>query len=234
MESKRKTARIAGALYLLMAVTGLFGIMYVPSTIIVSGDATASVNNILASELLFRAGIVSNLICQTTFIFLVTVLYRLFKEVNKKHALLMLALVVVSVPIAFLNMLNQIIALQLLSGSDFLKAFEPEQLNALVMVFLNLYTEGIAVVEIFWGLWLLPFGLLVFKSGFVPRIFGVLLMLACFAYLTESVTHLLFPRYGHTVMLIVSMPQAVGELAMMLWLLIKGVKDEKTVAFQVG
>ena len=234
MEAKRKTARIAGALYLLMAVTGLFGIMYVPSTIIVSGDATATVNNILASEWLFRAGIVSNLVCQTTFIFLVTVLYRLFKEVNRKRALLMLALVVVSVPIAFLNMLNQIIVLQLLSGSDFLKAFETEQLNALVMVFLNLYHEGIAVVEIFWGLWLLPFGLLVYKSGFVPRIFGVLLIIACFAYLTESVAHLLLPRYGHTVLLIVSMPQAVGELAMMLWLLIKGVRDQKAVAFQVG
>ena len=234
MESKRKTARIAGVLYLIMAVTGLFGIMYVPSTIIVSGDATATVSNIKASELLFRIGIVSNLICQTTFIFLVTVLYRLFKEVNRRHALLMLALVVASVPIAFLNMLNQIIALQLLSGSDFLKAFETEQLNALVMVFLNLYHEGVAVVEIFWGLWLLPFGLLVFKSGFVPRIFGVLLIIACSAYLTESVIHLLLPRYGQTVVLIVSMPQAVGELAMMLWLLIKGVRDQKAVAFQVG
>ena len=129
MEPKRKTARIAGALYLLMAVTGFYGIMYVPSAIIVSGDARATVNNILASELLFRTGIVSNLICQTTFIFLATVLYRLFIEVSRKHALLMLALVVASVPIAFLNMLNQIIALQLLSSSDFLKAFETEQLN---------------------------------------------------------------------------------------------------------
>lgn len=233
MDSKRKTARIAGVLYLLMAVTGFFGIMYVPSTIIVRGDATATVNNILAYEWLFRVGIVSNLICQISFIFLVTVLYRLFKDVNRKHALLMLALVVASVPIAFLNMLNQIIALQLLSGSDFLKPFEPEQLNALVMVFLNLHLEGIAVVEIFWGLWLLPFGLLVFKSDFIPRILGVLLIIACFGYLTNSLVHLIFPHYGDTIALIVSAPQALGELAMMLWLLIKGVKDQHAVAFQV-
>ena len=147
-----------------MAITGAFSIMYVPSNIIVHGDVTQTADNIIASESLFRMGIVSYLICQASFVFVVLALYHLFKGTNAKLALLMLALVIVAIPIAFLNMLYQIAALILLSGIDSLQVFEPEQLNALVMVFLELNEQGIYIVQIFWGLWLFPFWLLVYKS----------------------------------------------------------------------
>jgi len=157
MNSNKKTARIAGFWYLLMAITAPIGLLYVPSQLIVPGDATATASKIMASELLFRTGIVCSLIGHVAFIFLVLALYRLLKEVNPKHALLMVVLVLVSVPIAFFNMLNHIAALVLLSGASFLTVFQPSQLHTLVMVFLNLQEYGTIVVQIFCGLWLFPF-----------------------------------------------------------------------------
>jgi len=199
MNSNKKIARIAGFWYLLMAITGPIGLLYVPSKLIVPGDATATANNILASESLFRIGIVSNILCQIAFIFLVLALYRLLKGVDQQHTSLMVALVLVAVPIAFLNMLNPLAALLLLSGAGFLTVFEPNQLHALVMVFLNLQESGTMIVQIFWGLWLLPFGLLVFKSGFFPKILGVFLIVACFGYVVHSFPFLKCPRYGDRV-----------------------------------
>jgi len=228
MNSNKKTARIAGFWYLLMAITAPIGLLYVPSQLIVPGDATATASKIMASELLFRTGIVCSLIGQVAFIFLVLALYRLLKEVNPKQALLMVGLVLVSVPIAFLNMLNHIAALVLLSGASYLTVFQPSQLHALVMLFLNLQEYGTIVVQIFWGLWLFPFGLLVFKSGFFPRILGILLIIAGFCYLAHSFTFLLFPRYGDIISQYTAMPEAIGELSIILWLLIKGVNDQKT------
>ncbi len=224
MDSTQRTARVAGLLYLLVGVTSAFSLMYVPSTLIVRGDATATAHNIIASELLFRIGIVSGLISQTSFIFLVLALYHLLKGVNNKYALLMVALAAVSVPIVLLNMLNQFAALILLSGPNFLSAFEKSQLDALVMVFLSLYNHGIFVAEIFWGLWLFPFGVLVFKSGFLPRILGILLIINCFAYLAISFTSLLLPDYRHIVSQVMLVPEAIGELSIIFWLLIKGAK----------
>jgi len=225
MNSLKKTARIAGFWYLLMAITAPISLLYVPSQLIEPGDATATANNIMASESLFRIGIVSYLLCQLAFIFLVLALYRLLKGVNQQHASLMVALVLAAVPIAFLNTLSPLAALLLLSGADFLTVFEPNQLHALVMVFLTLQEYGTMIVQIFWGLWLLPFGLLVFKSGFFPRILGVLLIIACFGYLVHSLTFLLFPHYEAIVSSYVAVPEAIGELSMVLWLLIKGGKD---------
>jgi hypothetical protein len=136
----------------------------------------------------------------------------------------MVALVIVAVPIAFLNMLNNLAALIMLSGAEFLSAFNPAQLQALAMTFLNLHEQGIVLVEMFWGLWLFPFGVLVFKSGFIPRVLGVLLMIACVAYLTDSFTSLLLPRYKDFVSSLTAAPAGLGEFAIMLWLLIKGVR----------
>ncbi len=227
MNSTKKKARIAGLLYLLMAVTGPLGIMYVPSAIAVSGDATATASNILNSEMLFRLAIVSSLLCQISFIFLVLALNRLFKGVNEQHAKLMLSLVIVAVPIAILNELTQTAALHLLSGAEYLKVFEPEQLDALVMVFLNIHEQGIVIVSIFWGLWLFPFGYLVIKSGFIPKIFGILLIIGCFAYLADSLTAMLIPQHRDIISKILMLPLSVGEISTILWLLIKGAKELK-------
>jgi hypothetical protein len=224
MSSNQKTARIAGLLYLLVAITGAFSIMYVPETLIVRGDAAATAARIASSELLFRVGIASGLICQITFIFLVLTLYRLLKDVDQSYAAAMVVLVLVAVPIAFLNMLNNLAALVLLSGAEFLSAFTAAQLNALILLFLSLHEQGIVIVEMFWGLWLFPFGVLVFRSRFLPRVLGVLLVIACFAYLIDSFTSLLLPRYKDTVSSFTAAPAGLGEFAILLWLLIKGTR----------
>lgn len=223
--SPRRLARIAGFWYLLAIIPAPIGLVYVPSKLIVPGDATATANNIIASESLFRIGIVSILLNQILFIVAVLALYRLLKGVNQQLALLMVALVLVSVPIESLNMLNPLAALLLLSGDGFLAVFEPNQLHALVMVFLNLQEYGTFIVQIFWGLWLVPYGLLVFKSSFIPKILGVLLIIACFGYVVHSFTFLLFPRYEAIVGSYASVLE-FGELPMLLYLLIKGVKDQ--------
>ncbi len=222
----KRTARIAGLLYLLVAITGAFSIMYVPETLIVRDDAAATARNIASSELLFRAGIAGALICQVTFIFLVLMLYRLFKDVDNAYATTMVALVIAAVPIAFLNTLNHMAALILTSGADFLSAFTGDQQNALVMTFLTLHEHGLSAVEIFWGLWLFPFGVLVIKSSFLPRVLGVLLIVACFAYLADSAVSLLVPQYNDAINPFTAAAGGIGEFGILLWLLIKGVKTE--------
>jgi hypothetical protein len=215
-----KTARIAGVLYLLVAVLGIINGMFGPSNLIVPGDAATTVNNIRASESLFRLGVVNDLIAQTVGILLVLVLYKLLKPVNKNLALLMVIFALVSIPIVMLNMLSQFAALLLLSGADYLTAFAADQLQALVMLFLDLHEHGFFIAHIFWGLWLFPMGYLVFKSGYIPRILGVLLIIAGFGYLIDFVTFFFFPSFGP-----IKMFTFIGELLFPLWLLIKGVND---------
>ena len=225
MNSSKQTARIAGVLYLVNGVTGFFGIIYVPGRLMVSGNAAATAQNILASERLFRLGMVSELICAVEFIFLLWVLYRLLGGVNKTHASLMVILGLVFVPIMCVNVLNEIAALTLLRGADFLLAFDKRQLEAMAMLFLDLHRYGYVVGWIF-GLWLFPFGVLVFKSGFLPRILGVLLIAACFGYLADSLTPLLLPGYADIVGRFASIALTLGEPAIILWLLIRGAKDQ--------
>ena len=223
MHPTNKTARVAGALYLLTAVIAPFSLIYVPSTLFVRGNATATANNIAAHESLFRLGIVADLLGAVIFILVVMALYRLLSGVNKTHAALMVILVVVSVAIGFLNEVNNIAALTLFRGGDFLSVFDKPQRDALAMLFLGLHRQGLAVDEIFWGLWLFPFGVLVMRSGFLPRILGVLLIVNGFAYVAASLTSLLLPSYTDVVFRALQ-PALLGELWIMLWLLIKGVK----------
>jgi hypothetical protein len=233
MDSLKKTARVAGILYLGMALTGVFGLMYVPSTLFVPGDADATAKSIADNQMLYRLGIVSNLLCQILFIFLALQLYKIFKSVNQSQARLLVGLVIASVPVAFLNLINQSVALVLVSGAEFLSVFDRSEINAMLMLFLKLHGEGIAIAELFWGLWLFPFGQLVYNSGFIPRIFGILLIINCIAYMFHSLTYLLFPQYKDIVANVLIVPQSVGEFAILFWLLIKGVRDQKPVLAQV-
>jgi len=224
MNPNKKTARVAGLLYVLLAVTGAVGIVIVPLTLIVRGDATATADRIRRAESLFRLGIASELIAATTFIFLALALYRLFKGVSEEQASLMVTLVLVSVPISFLNVLNEIAALVLLRGPDFLSVFGKPQLDALALLFLGLHSQGFVVASILWGLWLLPLGALVIGSGFAPRVLGFLVILAGLAYLADSFTSLLLPQYRPLVSTVALFFEAVGELSMIAWLLITGAK----------
>jgi hypothetical protein len=223
MESNKRMARVAGVLYLLLTITGAFALTYVPSKLIVRGDATATVGNILASQSLFRLGIASEPIAAVIFILLVLALYRLLKAVNQQLASLMVILVLVQVPMACMNAVSSLAALMLARGADFLTAFDKPQRDALAMLFIRLHGQGNLVTEVFWGLWLFPLGLLVFRSGFLPRILGIWLVINGFAYLTNSFTGLLLPQHADAVSRI-TFPILLGEMAIMLWLLIMGAK----------
>ena len=223
MHPTDKAARIAGAVYLSMVVTGPFSLIYAPTRLIVSGNGAATANNILNHETLFRLWIIGDLWTHIIFICLGVTLYHLLNRVSKPWAVAMIGFVLVSAAVGFLNTLNNIAAFILFRGADFLNAFEQPQRNALGMFFLRLHSQGNFINEIFWGLWLFPFGLLVFRSGFLPRIIGAWLMINCFAWLVLSPIALFAPSY-YDAAFRYAQPFLFGELAIMLWLLIKGAK----------
>jgi hypothetical protein len=225
VNSTKKAARVAGLLYFVACIPAPFSLIYVPSTLIVSGNATATAGKILAHELIFRLAIAGELINAIAFIFAVRALHRLLQGVNKRLASLMVTLFAISIPISCLNVLNEVAALILLRGADFLSVFTRPQLDALAMVFLRVHDNGLVVAAIFWGLWLFPFGVLVYRSGFLPRILGVLLIINGFAYPAVSFTALLLPQYRDLVSRI-TFPVLFGEAAIMLWLLIIGARDQ--------
>jgi len=229
-ESQCQAARVAAVLYVLMVITAPFALIYVPRKLMVPGDATATADSLRASESLLRLGIGSELFHQAVAIFLVLALYRLFKPVSEKLAELVVILgALVSVPIVFLNVVSEIAALILVSGADFLSVFERQELDALAYLFLRLHEEGLVVTSVFWGLWLFPFGMVVTQSGFVPRVLGVLLIVAGSAYLASSFTSLVLPRYAELVDTFAGV-LAFGELPFTLWLWVWGVRLRPSVA----
>jgi hypothetical protein len=219
MNSINKTARLAGLLYLAIAIFSAFGLIYVPSVILVSGDAAATAHNILASESLFRLGFVSNLLAFTVNVFVAVLLYKLLEPVNKMMASLMVILISVRLAIAMLNEMNQFAALLLLSSADYLAAFTAEQLQAYALLFLDIYKHGFVLAHIFFGLWLFPMGYLVFKSGFLPKVIGLLLLVAGVGYVVDFTLFFLVPE----ITIKVSEFTFVGEVLLLLWLLIMGV-----------
>src|SRR6266568_463011 len=225
MNPTKNPGRFAGLLYVLASLVGIFGLLYVPSKLIVNGNAMETARNIVASETLFRLGIAAHLIGEALFVFVALALYDLFKAVNHRNALCMLTLILVAIPIAFLNELNAIAALVLVHGADFLSLFGQPQRDALAMLFLNVRGYGFDVAGIFWGLWLFPLGLRVYRSGFLPRILGMALMVNGFTYPVNSLTSLLLPQYEHIVSRWM-MPFSFGELVFMFWLLIVGAKPK--------
>jgi hypothetical protein len=222
IHSINKTARIAGFLYFLLAPLGFFGGMYIPS-LIVSGDATATVNNILAHLWLYRLSIICALSVPIVNIFLVLQLYKLLKPVNKNSAVLMVVFIVAVAPIAMFNELSLFAVLHLLNHPDYLRTFSMDQLYSQVMFFLDLNHYGFFIVAIFWGLWLFPLGQLIFKSGFLPKAIGILMVIAGFGYVFDSFMFFLLPGLNMSI----SKYTFIGELVLLLWLLVKGVNVAK-------
>jgi uncharacterized protein DUF4386 len=222
MRSPKTPGRIAGFLYLLLVIAAPFRLIYIPATLFVRENATATVHNIAAHETLFRLGIVTDLFSGSILIFLVVALYQLFKGVDQYLAVLMVILGgVLPSAIDFFNVLNDAAALLLVRGADFLFVFEKPQRDALAMLFLHLHHQEIVAAEILWGLWLFPLAILVYRSRFLPRFLGVWLIINGFAYLAISFTGLLLPQYEAVVSKF-TFPAQLGEIAIMLWLLIKG------------
>ncbi|MFC2151821.1 DUF4386 domain-containing protein [Bacteroidota bacterium] len=221
--SLKKTARLAGLLYFIWVLTGIYGIIFLPSKIIVMGDAVATANKILANEFLFRTGIINDLFSATICVFMLLVLYRLFKHVNEGQAKLMVILFFLTLPVVFIMEAFNITTLMILKG-EVLKTFELSQRQDLAMLFIKINDYGTLPLELFWGLWLIPFGQLVYKSGFIPRIIGVFLILNGVAYIIPCFTSLLFPNYQTLVSQFAIPFLILGEISITLWLLIKGVK----------
>ncbi len=222
--SLKKTARFAGFLYIIMGIPSAFGIAYVPSKIIVWGNAVATCQNIITHEFLFRMGMVSQFVSNALFILLVLVLYRLFKQVNGAQARLMVAMVLVQVPIGFLIETLNMTSLLILKG-EIMKALTLEQKQDWVMLFITMHKYGMITIEIFSGLWLIPFGHLVFKSKFIPRILGILLIIGGIAYVIESLSFWLFPDNQPAVSRFMMILYTIGETPIIFWLLIKGTKS---------
>jgi uncharacterized protein DUF4386 len=214
------TARRAGALYFLFLIVGLFDI-YGFSGFLVPGDAAATARNIIAAEGTYRIGILTDFVTLLLFVFLVVSLYNLLKGVDKWHAMLMVLLVSVGVTIGFVNLLNKIAPLILLHGVAYSSVFTKPQLDALALGLLTLNNSGNDMDSVFWGLWLFPFGILVIKSGFFPRVLGILLLVAGFGNLASGMTSIVSPSYSHVVSQ-ATMPLLFGEFPIIFWLLIKG------------
>jgi hypothetical protein len=222
----KQEAKKAGLLYLMMAVFGAYGIMYANNSILVSGDAIQTAQNLINKAGMLKSSILSGLIGQTAFIFLALSLNQLFFKVDDKLNTLLMVLVIAAVPIAFIINLCLVGAFLVLDGSEYLKVFSQAQLNALSLLLLNLYNYGLIIVQVFWGLWLMPLGLLFIKANFSPNWIGYLLIVGCFSYLLIVFIGLIIPQYNDLANSILILPLAIGEFSTIAWLLITGLKRE--------
>ncbi len=228
MSTNRKNARIAGILYLTYMVFHIFANVFGRSKIIVMGDAATTAQNIMASAWQFRIGFVGDLMAAVLFLLAAWALYVLLKPVNKNFALLFLLLNLGGVAVWCMSDLFLFTSQILLSGADYLKVFQPDQLQALVMLSLHLYKYGsLGIAQFFFAAWLFPLGFLVFKSGYLPRLLGTVLMVECFAWLLYPLQFFLFPSVFITYLS--SAVGFIGEFSLTLWLLIMGAKDQKQI-----
>jgi len=227
MNTNKKTARMAGFLYLLYILVSIFANVLGRSKLIVLGDAATTARNIIESAWQFRIGFVVDLVAALLFLLTAWALYVLLKQVNENLALLFLLLNLVGVAVWCVSDLFLITSQLLLSGADFLKVFQADQLQALAMLFLYIYKNGFSgIAQIFFSAWLFPLGYLVFKSGFLPKILGIILMVECFGWLMYPIQFFLFP--GNEVLFYLSSAIGfIGEFSLALWLLIMGAKEQK-------
>src|ERR1700688_2976662 len=219
-------ARIGGVLYLIIIVIGFCGEFFLRNKLVVSGDVTATANNIMASESLWRAQIAGDLIVLVCAVALTLILYVLLRPVNKNLALLAVFFNIVEFPIEAASKLCLFAALFLSGNADYLKVFEPHQLHALVKISLKLHDYGFAIDLVFFGFACLIYGYLLFRSGYFPRTLGVLMAIAGVSYLTNSFTLILAPAYAGRIFLILVVA-LIGELSLCLWLMVKGVNVPK-------
>lgn len=217
MEPSKRTARIAGYLYLICAFTGPFTLFYVPSRLIVAGDASATIANILANESLFRSYIAIGIASELIFISVILLLFRLLKHINMSLAVAMVLLILFAAPLSFMGSATQVATLALAKNSELLAAFSVPQREALIIMLFQAEKLGVLVSMVFWGAWLLPLGVLIYRSGFLPRLLGIWIFINGISYLLMSLAGILAPQYAGDVRTVV-FPVLFGELALTLWL----------------
>lgn len=225
----RKTARWTGALYFMLAVLGIFSFMYAGPRLYASGDATATAQKMLANESLLRADIAIGLISNVLFIVIVSLLYQLLGHINAFQAKLMVYLVLVSVPVAFSGNALELTALEMFKGK-LLQPFQLDQVQSLALSFLKIARISGQLLTVYWGLWLMPLGLLVYRSGFIPKIFGVLLLINGLGYLVQCFTFILFPGSLQPLMKFIFPIYFAGEIPFIFWLLIKGIRADTNIS----
>ena len=224
MTEKNRLYRLSGLLYLIVVITGMFSLVYVPKQLFIYNNPTNTYNNILNNETLFRLSIVSSVVCYISFGLLPLYLYRLLRSVDEFIAKLMVFFAVVSVPISIYNLHHKYAILSLV---DKIETQDISERYIQTMIYLKLYDQGIFIATIFWGLWLLPFGYLVYKSGFMPKVLGILLMLGCFGYVINFFGHTLSSDYKLLfIRKIMSVLPSIGELSTCLWLLYVGFRNK--------
>ena len=224
--SLKNTARAAGLYYLILIILGIYGLRYVQSQVSVKGNDIATAKNILDHEFLFRSGIFSSIAGNFIYLLLVLAMYSLLKHVNERMAKVMVVSVIVQIPISFMLDLCSFTSLMVLKG-EVLKTLSFVQKQDFAMLFLRIRNYGISILELYWGIWLIPLGQLIYKSGIIPWIIGVLLILGGIAYIADGVAYLLFPESDPFVSKF-TIVASVAELSVMLWLLIKGVNVQRS------
>ena len=225
--STQTYARIGGVLYLILILVEMFAVIFVRDKLIVSGDATATANNIIGSQSLWRFGIAADLIMHVLDVPIMLIIYLLLRPVNKNLALLVLLFNLIQTAVLVANKLNLIAALLPLENEDYLKAIEPHQLHAQVYLSLKLHDYGFGIGLLFFGFVCLIEGYLIFRSGFLPKIIGILMQIAGLCYLTNSFALLLAPKFANMIFPAIMMPCFVAELSFCLWLIVKGVNLPK-------
>lgn len=229
-KSQNRTARIAGLLYTLMIPLSAFGIMYIPTFLVTEGNVEATIANVLTHGVLFQLSALSALAVQVCHIFIVLLLYKLLKPVNKNMAGLMVIFMLVSIPITMVNELNNYAALLIIHKNISVAGALANQTENMIFLFLQLHKYGIMISGIFWGLWLLPMGYLVYKAHFLPRVLGIVLVIASFFYVCDSIFSLGIPGYAETVIAAIIKIPLYGEIIFPLWLLFRGVKPSLNTA----
>jgi len=224
MNAIKQRARCAVILYLLANIAMPFALLYLPSHLIVRGDATATADRLRDSIGLVRAGIAAELNNGIFMVLAALAFYRLFKPVSYTHARAMLVLVLLGVPISLFNILNTVAALIFARGGSSLAAFALQQLDAFVLLFLRLHNYGVVLAGIFWGLWLFPFGILAMRSSFIPWWIGLCMFLAGVPYVVSVFISLAAPQFDYIADWL--SPLMAGEIPMTVWLLVWGAKDQ--------
>ncbi len=230
MKSRQGTARFAGALYVAMGLSGAFTLLYIPSVFVVSGDATATAGRIASSPGLYRFGVFADLMCGVFAVWLAVVLYDLFRDVDRVQARLMVGFVFGMVAAGLVNTVLMAGPLVLTSGASYLSAFDKPQLDALTLALVGWRGQGIRAATMYWGVWLLPVGILVYRSGFLPRLLGVLVFIAGCTYVVNCLAYYFLPEYARVIARASMLPQAAGEAGFTGWLLIKGARPERREA----
>lgn len=218
-----RRSRIAGLWYLAMAITGPIGILIIPSTLIVAGDAAATAANIAASPGLWRLGIFAYLVSQLVFIPIVLSFRQLFASVDRAQTRIMTAIVIAAVPLCILNLLGFAAPLAILDGER-MTAFSQAQQESMAALSIDIMRQGEILVGFFWGLWLLPLGILVWKSGWFPKVFGIFLFLGCASYIADCSIALLLPAARSDIAQVIGVAGFIGEVPFLLWLLIRGAR----------